>query len=144
MEKGEGEYGSNPHIIMRGETIIFICALINSVSGRLRPCVSLPFGVFLFFGHLAAPQHGHQRAERDVKTKSDKPIITANPPECLLRCVNSGAGCLACIISCNAECMGTDTGGGEVQKYVLAHQSSFYPSKSGGIKRLQSQRSLQA
>lgn len=68
----------------------------------------------------------------------------ANPPECLLRCVDAGAGCPACIISCNAECMGTETGGSEVRKYVLAHQSSFYPSKSGGIKGLQSQRSLQA
>lgn len=60
----------------------------------------------------------------------------AHPPECL-RCVNPGAGCLACIISWNAECTGTKTDGGEVRKYVLAHQSLFNPSKTGGIKGLE-------
>lgn len=52
--------------------MLIICGLINSVSRLLRTCVSLPFGVFVFLGHFAATQHGHQGAERDVKAKSNQ------------------------------------------------------------------------
>lgn len=56
-------------IVKKKNTIIFPCALINSVSGRPEPCISLALGIFLFLGHSTALQNGHQVAERDVKTK---------------------------------------------------------------------------
>ena len=37
---------------VKKNTIIFLCALINSVSGRPEPCISLALGIFLFLGHL--------------------------------------------------------------------------------------------
>ena len=38
-------------IIVKKNTIIFLCALINSVPGRPEPCISLALGIFLFLGH---------------------------------------------------------------------------------------------
>lgn len=60
------------HCEKRSSQLPILCRLIKSASGLLRPAVSLSFGVFLFLGHFAASQHGHQVAGRDVKTKSNQ------------------------------------------------------------------------
>lgn len=69
----EGVWNSlTDHDEKRNSQLTIICGGINSASGLRRPGVYHSFVVFLFLGHIAVSQHGRQRAERDVKTKSNQ------------------------------------------------------------------------
>lgn len=63
MEKHVREFRNNSHNIMRRKTTAYLW-VDNSASRVVRPCISLPSGVFLFLGHFAVPQHGIRKQKK--------------------------------------------------------------------------------